>query len=476
VNTGRLLRDSARSGKTLEQAMRALPIIWWREGVDGTIGVVEGTDGQRSITLNGKPDASSEGDRVTQSLVAHLPLALHPDPRSALVIGLGSGMTAGSAAAYEVERLDVAEISEPVVEAARTFFKEANGGVMEDPRLRVLVGDARTTVGQSRESYDVIISEPSNLYMAGVPELFTVEFFRLLRERLALGGVICQWIHAYNLSADDFKTVLRTFAEVFPAVSLWDAHLGSDFLLIGVLEGDGTPPISYDRLAAVFTVPKTAADLARMGIHEPADLLGWFIAAGDEVRTFAGPGPLNTVDRNLLEFSVPRSMRLGPTLAVFTELDTLRHQVSFDWVDRLPSPQVAERANSQRRDTKNYIAVQVNTFLGDAESALRFYSEIAPREGPLAWRRARSAVTDIAWAALVAGDPAGAAGIADRLLQGDPNDDMPLRIFAEGSHRTGNDAAARRALEALLAVTKDSQARAWATENLRRLDTADPAR
>jgi spermidine synthase len=476
VNTARLLRDSARSGRTLEQEMRALPIVWWREGVDGTIAVVEGTDGQRSITLNGKPDASSEGDRVTQSLLAHLPLALHPDPKSVLVIGLGSGMTAGSAATYAVERLDVAEISEPVVEAARTYFAASNGGVLEDPRVRVLLGDARTTVGQGRQSYDVIISEPSNLYMAGVPELFTVEFFRLLRERLAPGGIICQWIHAYNLSVEDFGTVLRTFTEVFPAVSLWDAHLGSDFLLIGVLEGKATPPLSYAHLAAVFAEPKVAADLARIGIREPADLLGWYIGAGDQVRAFTGTGPLNTVDHNRLEFSVPRSMGLGPTLEVFTELDSLRHQDAFDWVDRLPSPLVAERANSRRRDTKNYIAVQVNAFLGDAENALRYYQEIAPSEGSIAWRQARGALRDVAWNMLVAGDPAGAAAIGNVLLKGDPKDDAALRIVAEGSHRAGDDVAARNALVVMIEVSKDPTELAWADEYLRQLDKADPAR
>jgi len=476
VNTARVLRDSARSGRTLEEAMRSLPIIWWREGVDGTIAVVEGTDGQRSITLNGKPDASTEGDRVTQSLVAHLPMALHPDPKSALVIGLGSGMTAGSAAVYGVERLDVAEISEPVVEAARTYFAASNGAVLEDPRVRVLLGDARTTVGQGRGTYDVIISEPSNLYMAGVPELFTVEFFQLLRKRLAPGGVICQWIHAYNLAADDFKTVLRTFAEVFPAVSLWDAHLGSDFLLIGVLEGSGAPPVSYDRLVAVFADPKIAADLARMGIREPADLLGTFIAAGDKVRAFAGEGPLNTVDHNRLEFSVPRSMRLGPAVAVFTEIDALRHQEAFDWVAHLPRPEVVERANSRRRDTKNYVALQVNAFLGDGESALRYYAEIEPREGPVAWRRARGALNDVAWSTLLAGNPAGAVSLGELLLQGDPADEAALRLMAEASHRAGDDATARETLLTLVEVTKDPAVRTWATENLRRLDTADPAR
>ena len=86
----------------------------------------------------------------------------------------------------------MAEISAGVVEAARRFFADSNGGVLDDGRVHVLLGDARTVVGQGRGAYDVISSEPLNLYMAGVPELFTVEFFRLWRARLNPGGIMCQ--------------------------------------------------------------------------------------------------------------------------------------------------------------------------------------------------------------------------------------------------------------------------------------------
>jgi spermidine synthase len=476
VNTGGLLRDASRDGRTLEETMRSLPVIWWREGVDATVAVLEWSDGRRTIALNGKPDASSEGDRVTQSLLAHLPLALHPAPRSVLVIGLGSGMTAGAAARYAVERIDVAEISEAVVEAAARFFGAANGGVLSDARVRILPGDARTTVGQGRGVYDVIISEPSNLYMAGVPELFTVEFFRMLRDRLAPGGLVCQWIHAYNLGADDFKMVLRTFAEVFPAVSLWDAQLGSDFLLIGAPEGGGNLRVSHDRLASVFADRGIAADLALLETREPADLLGWFVASADGVRAFAGPGPLNTVDRNRLEFSVPRSMRLGPAVTVFTEIDGLRRREAFDWVEHLPSPDIAERANSRRRDTKNYVAVQISAFLGDRDGALRSYGDIERREGPVAWRRARGALIELGWRTLLEGDAPGAAALGEALVRGDPADDGSLRLLAVASHRAGDEPAARKALGALIDATRDPDARAWAEESLRLLGAADPAR
>lgn len=469
VNTARFLEESERSGESLETIIRSLRVAWWDEGVDGTVAVLFGPEGQRSLMVNGKPDASSEGDQVTQALLAHLPLALHPRPESILVIGLGGGMTAGSAALHPLQRIAIAEISQTVVDAARNFFSDVNRRVLEDPRTRVLLGDARTTVGQARQRYDVITSEPSNLYMAGVPELFTVEFFRLCRARLNPGGVMCQWIHAYNLTPEDFKMVVRTFAAVFPGVSLWDAHLGSDFLLIGTLDGEGAPPVAYKRLAELFADPGIAADLAAIGTREPAELLGWFVAEGDALRRFAGPGPVNTVDRNRLEFSVPRAMRLGPGLDIYTGIDPLRHREPFAWVEGILTPEIIARANARRRDAKLYGETQANAFLGDAPAALDSYHQIEGRDGSVAWGQARFALYRLAWNLLLGGDAPGALRVATDLVAEAAGDVDLLQLQAEAAHRSGDAAAARHALEGVLAASADPTTRAWAEENLRRM-------
>src|SRR5262249_50805088 len=153
-------------------------------------------------------------DMLTQKLLAHLPLLLHPDPRRTAVIGLGSGVTLGAALRHGVTQVDVVEISPEVVEAAALFERD-NSGALHDPRTRLILADGRPHLQLSDARYDAIISEPSNPWMAGVASLFTKEFFRAARGRLAPGGIICQWAHTYDLSAADLRSIAATFSSVF---------------------------------------------------------------------------------------------------------------------------------------------------------------------------------------------------------------------------------------------------------------------
>ena len=168
---------------------------------------------------------------LTQRLLAHVPLLLHPDPKRVAILGLGSGVTLGSALTHPIERADVLEISPEVVDAARYFDAENHQATL-DPRTRVIVGDGRTHLLLTRERYDVIVSEPSNPWMAGIASLFTREFFQAARARLRPGGVLCQWAHTYDISTDDLQSIVATFLSVFPDGTLWLVGDG-DVLLVG---------------------------------------------------------------------------------------------------------------------------------------------------------------------------------------------------------------------------------------------------
>ena len=146
------------------------------------------------LRVNGKTDASTgKGDMATQIFLGHVPLLHHDDPKRALVIGLGGGFTAAAAARHQsLEQIDCIELSPGVAQAARDHFGPYNGNVLGDPRVKLTIGDGRHAVRYAREPYDVIVSEPSNLWLSGMATLFTRDFFEEAKDRLASRGIMCQ--------------------------------------------------------------------------------------------------------------------------------------------------------------------------------------------------------------------------------------------------------------------------------------------
>ena len=148
------------------------------------------------------------GDLATQVTVGGFGGILHEDPRDILVIGLGSGITTAAAIRHPgVERVDCVEISEAVVHAAE-LFEQANHGVLDDPRFQMIVGDGRNHLRLSGREYDVIVSQPSNVWNSGISALMSAEFFRLARAQLRPGGILCSWIQGYSLTPEALRSVL----------------------------------------------------------------------------------------------------------------------------------------------------------------------------------------------------------------------------------------------------------------------------
>jgi spermidine synthase len=292
----------AMRGANLESALTAGELLSYREGSTGTVTVRQLT-GTISLAIDGKVDASNAGDMLTQRLLAHVPLLLHPNPQRAAIIGLGSGVTLGSALTHPIAEATVLEISPEVVEASK-FFEAENHRALSDKRTRLVVGDGRTHLMLGHQSYDVIVSEPSNPWMAGIASLFTREFFQGARDRLAPGGVLCQWAHTYDISNRDLKSIVATFLSVFPNGTLWLVG-DADVLLVG-----STEPLD-PRIAGIATAmqrPSVAADLASIGANNPFAVTSLFIAEGDALKAWSMGEPLQTDDRSALEFSGPRSI------------------------------------------------------------------------------------------------------------------------------------------------------------------------
>ena len=292
----------------LEALLKAGTLRYYAEGGAATVSVKTLT-GTTTLTVDGKTDASNRGDMLTQALVAHLPLLLHDDPRQVAIIGLGSGVTVGAALTHPVARVDVLELSPEVVEASR-FFTHENRQALADPRTRLIVGDGRSHLHLTRHSYDVIISEPSNPWIAGVAALFTREFFAEARDRLAPGGVFCQWANAYNIDAGDLGSIAATFVSVFPNATavLVGEH---DLLLVGQtphVDGSAAWPDPWPGLAAHWARPGIAADLAGYGARSPFALLSLIVAGPAELADYSRGRPLLDDDRMPLEFSAPRQI------------------------------------------------------------------------------------------------------------------------------------------------------------------------
>jgi len=291
----------------VETMLRAGRLEYYREGAAGTVSVRR-LNGTLSLAIDGKVDASNAGDMLTQRLLGLLPVVLHGGADDICIIGLGSGVTVGSALlAGTVRHADVVEISPEVVEASHWFDAE-NGRALAQPSVRLIIGDGRSHLLSSPRQYDVVISEPSNPWMAGVATLFTREFFEAARRRLKADGLLCQWAHTYDISADDLQSIVRTFASVFPQGTMWLVGEG-DLLLIGPNGADILPRI--DRLISGWPPGRASAALSALGIQDRAaafDFLSLLSGGPGEIAQYAGSALIQTDDRTALEYSAPRGI------------------------------------------------------------------------------------------------------------------------------------------------------------------------
>ena len=293
------------SGVDRHAALTAGSLLYYREGATGTVSV-KALTGDRSLSIDGKVDASTARDMLTQKVLAHLPLLLHPNPRQVGIVGLGSGVTLASALVHPTASVDVVEIS-PEVVSASAHFADVNRRALDDPRTRLVRGDGRTHLSLTSRRYDVIISEPSNPWMAGVASLFTQEFFRTVRGRLAPGGVFCQWAHTYDVSDADLRSIVATFRAAFPDGTMWLVGDG-DLLLVG-----STSPLE-PRLGDISTAwqrPGVGEDLRTVGVQDPFALLSLFIGGPGEMSRYGAGAAIQTDNRTALEFSGPFAIFSG---------------------------------------------------------------------------------------------------------------------------------------------------------------------
>jgi spermidine synthase len=233
-------------------------------------------------------------------MLAHLPLLLHPSPRRALTVGFGSGGTSHSMTLHGID-VDCVEIEARVPAAAEHFTSE-NHGILSHPRYRLILDDARGWLRAAPEPYDVIVTDCTNIQYRSNADLYTTDYFRLMRDRLSADGVAAAWVPANGIHSADLKTLLRSFRAIFPHTSIWFMNtLPTDFLIV-----IGTPrPLRVDlpSWSERVQAPDVYADLATVGLADACRLAFTLLTAGDGLTAYLGDGPLHTDDRPILAYS-----------------------------------------------------------------------------------------------------------------------------------------------------------------------------
>lgn len=355
-------------------------------------------DDHYSLWVNGKVDASTGEDMDTQIMLGHLPLLLKPGAGRVMVIGLGSGITCGSALAHPVKSVDVVEISRAVARAAGRWFAPYNHDALKDPRLSLHVMDAKTFIARRGQPYDVIISEPSNPWMRGVASLFSEEFFASCAARLAPGGVMAQWLQAYEIDDAAFLTVLRTFMTAFPYTTLWKQ--GPDVILIGSRE-----PMTPDFAAAGarLRAPAVRGDLDRIGVSGLLTVLSGQLSSPRLLAGAAESGSVHSDFFPVLDYRAPRTLFSGDN--VFKLLASLDERYISARASPLAAARLLEAAPATAADLEQLVASLsknplANVRLLTSAAGVLWQKAPASRQAAGAYAEFNAAQTDAAVAAL----------------------------------------------------------------------------
>jgi len=389
------------------------------DGREASLAVVAATD--YSFYINGKSDGAAIGDAGTQIMAGLISAALHPAPHDALVVGVGTGSSAGWLADVPgMRRVDVVEIEPGILDLARNEFAPINRDVMRKPNVRTILGDAREVLSVDGPSYDLIVSEPSNPYRAGIASLYTREYYEAVRHRLNPGGIFSQWVQAYEVDAAAVHKVYATLQSVFPFVETWITE-PADMLFVCHLEA---PAYTLESLQQKIASPPFDEAILRTWVTDSVEgFLAHHIASPPLAKAIAGrETAINTDDNNALEYGFARSASQGSTS--FSVGDLL-NQAARDGLDR--PTHLAAKIDPARVSEERILIMAVEM------------SHFAPPDDLRGEARARAAAV----AAYVEGDPA--AVLAS--WRGEAKSPMARLFLLEATAKAGLPDQARPFLE-----------------------------
>ncbi len=299
---------SRMAGTTVDVTDRHMQrLLYHKEGVSASVDVLETAYGDKIISINAQPVATTYlYDMRALKMLGHLPVLLHPNSKDVLLIGMGAGVSTGTIASYpNIDSVTVVELSEEVP-GGTAKFADWNFNALQNPKVKVVINDGANYVKATMKKYDIISSDPIHPFISGNGILYSYDHWMRCRERLKEGGVLAQWLPLYQLSPSDFATIIGSFADAFPNCTTW--FCGIDTVLIGV---KGEFKVDTERMGALMSSnPAMMADLISMGVRQPADVLGWYVAGPDQMRAMGMGAPRNRIERPVLEFTAPKSTTL----------------------------------------------------------------------------------------------------------------------------------------------------------------------
>jgi spermidine synthase len=359
-------------------------IVFYREGASDTVAVVERTKQKdRTLLYSDGRGAAGTATLPWNLYFGHLPMLLHPDPQEVLHICYGSGNSVLALSRHEPKRIDVVELSPHVKEASPYFWTNEN--VLQNPRVHLIIEDGRNYVLGTDRRYDVVSLEPPNIYTAGVVNLYTQEFYELVRDHLKPGGIMVQWLPTIQLSEVDRGRLIRAFTEAFPHVTVWQQLITTSLLLVGTLEpltidvdelarrlqseamARDVAVMNLDRSKAARSFSETAADGSEpprpsraTGREMAYTFLSFFLLGDEATRALVADYEPVRDDRTLVDYSIPRFVGSGFGFSLYTyaigsadenPTRVMRERMAeyAEWADSaeriVPDPEQAARVN-----------------------------------------------------------------------------------------------------------------------------------
>jgi spermidine synthase len=302
IGAALLLNSSSFNLVKLEADTRIAAHI---EGVMAAVTVVEDRRSHYYLKVNNKFLMGSTASQFSDGRQGHIPLLLHPNPKQALFLGLGTGVTFAVSADHPALKADGVELVPEIIEVL-PYFETATGSFEKYPQLKIQVADARRYVHTSHEVFDVIVADLFHPARDGAGFLYTIEHFKTIRSRLAPGGLFCQWLPLYQMDLVVLRTIIRTFLNVFPKGTAFLASYSLQTPIIGLIAGEGPLLYGPEYLHNRIRNDNLYQKLRFYRLDSPYAFFGCFIADPKGLAKFAGDGPLNTDDKPIVIFQAPR--------------------------------------------------------------------------------------------------------------------------------------------------------------------------